>query len=88
MPRKRIIINGRNEYDGGSSHYCFDFDCEFNRRGNIEVFVKSVPSSFVSYFPIPIRYVFCRRSGVCISHPPSKRYRHHKVNARLGDSFT
>lgn len=85
--RKRFVLNGRNEYDGSPQHFCFDFDVKFNRHGNIEVIVeKHERSSFRSFFR-GRRYVF-NRAGVCISHPPGKRYRFHKVNAELVDSHT
>jgi len=84
--RKRIVLNGRNEYDGSPSHYCFDFDVKFNRHGNIEVIVDKTSSSFVSFFRAG-KYVFTR-SGFCISHPASERYRYHKVNAELVESHT
>jgi hypothetical protein len=86
--RKRIVITGRNEYDGSPSYHCFDFDVKFNRHGNIEVSVDKTSSSFVSFFRGPVRYVFCSRSGVCISHTPSKRYRYHSMNAKLVESHT
>ena len=86
MSNKRFVLNGRNEYDGGSTHYCFDFPVHFNRRGNIVVVVDDLPLYFVP-FPGSKRYVF-NRKGVCISHTPSDRYRHHKVNAELVESHT
>ena len=86
--RKRIVISGRNEYDGSATYYCFDFDVVFNRHGNIEVVVESTPSYFVPFFNNPARYVFCGRSGICISHKPSKHYKFHNVNAELVESHT
>lgn len=86
MVRKRFVLNGTHEYDGGSTHYCFDFPVQYNRRGNIEVVVDDFPLYFVPYSGSK-RYVF-NRQGVCISHIPSKRYTHHKVNAELVDSHT
>lgn len=86
VKRKRFVLNGRNEYDGSKQHYCFDFDVQYNRRGNIEVNVDKVCPSFVAFFSSQ-RYVF-NRAGVCISHPPSKNYYYHKVNAELVESHT
>ena len=86
VKRKRFVLNGRNEYDGRPQHYCFDFDVTYNKHGNIEVETGRKLSSFVPFF-VSNRYVF-NRSGVCISHPPSKNYRYHKVNAELVDSHT
>jgi hypothetical protein len=84
--RKRIVLNGRNEHNGSPQHFCFDFDVQLNRRGNIEVVVEKFSPSFVPFFRSR-RYVF-NRDGVCISHLPSKRYRHHLVNSSLVDSHT
>jgi|GEM_PF-2149348 len=89
--RKRFVLNGRNEYDGSPQKCCFDFNVVFNRRGNIEVVIgqsaqSTLSPSFVLFFRSK-RYVF-NKAGVCISHQPSKRYKHHTVNAELVDSHT
>lgn len=86
VKRGRFVLNGRNEYDGSRHHFCFDFDVAYNRHGNIEVDVSKLSSSFVPFFASK-RYVF-NRAGVCISHPPSKNYYYHKVNAELVASHT
>ena len=84
--RKRFVLNGRNEHDGSSQHFCFDFDVKLNRRGNIEVVVEKLSSSFVPFFRSR-KYVF-NRAGVCISHLPSKKYVYHRVNAELVESHS
>jgi hypothetical protein len=84
--RKRFVLCGKNEYNRSSNYFCFDFDVTYNSHGNIEVKIDKTCSSFVPFFRSNT-YVF-DRSGVCISHPPSKKYRLHKVNAMLVDSHT
>jgi hypothetical protein len=87
VKRKRFVLNGRNEWEKSPQHFCFDFDVSYNRHGNIEVEIgRELGFSFVPFFASQ-RYVF-NRHGVCISHPPGKRYRHHKVNAELVESHT
>ena len=78
------MLNGLNEYDGSPTHYCFDFDVKLNKHGNIEVVIDKTPSYFSS-FSRSKKYVFAK-SGKCISHPSSKKYRHHEVNAVLMDN--
>jgi hypothetical protein len=81
------VLNGRNAYGGGRAQFCFDFTVKYNRHGNIEVITPSVRQTpdFVSFLPLG-KYVF-NRAGVCISHPPSKRYSYHEVNAKLVKAF-
>jgi hypothetical protein len=90
LTRKRIVINGRNEYNGMPQHYCFDFDVpsHLNRKGNIEVVVEQLCPSFVPFFQVTNSKFVFNRQGVCISHPPGKRYKYHKVNAELVESHT
>lgn len=85
--RRRFVLNGRNEYDGSPQRFCFDFDVKYNRYGNIEVNLpENICRSFVQFFRSE-KYVF-NKAGVCISHPPSNKYKYYKVNAELVDSHT
>lgn len=84
--KRRFVLNGRNEYDGRQSYFCFDFDVKYNRKGNIEVVIDELCPSFVPFFAV--RKMIFNRKGVCISHPPGKRYKIHKVNAELVESHS
>ena len=85
--RRRFVLNGRNEYSRGPERFCFDFDVKYNRHGHIEVNLpEKICRSFVPFFRSE-KYVF-NKAGVCISHPPSKNYKQHKVNAELVDTHT
>lgn len=84
--KKRIVLNGVNEYNGSPQQFCFDFDVIFNRHGNIAVIVDKVSPSFIPFFRSKL-YVFSR-DGVCISHLPSKKYKRYTVNALLVESHS
>jgi hypothetical protein len=84
---KRFVLCGLNEYDGSCQYFCQNIELKYNRKGNIVVQLidkeKSPPWgwSFVPFFSSRT-YIF-NRQGVCISHPPSTKYKHHKLNAYL-----
>ena len=84
-PMKRFVLSGRNEYNGALQYFCFNTELRYNRHGNLYVDLNQEKRnpSFIPFFE-STRYVFSR-SGVCISHPPSKKYRYTKVNAELLD---
>lgn len=81
MEKRRCVINGRNELTGAASHFCFNIDVSYNKRGNIEVDLPKHSLDFVPFFRSK-KYVF-NRKGECISHPPGKKYKYHNINAEL-----
>lgn len=86
---------------GGASNYiCSDFDSNddliedisINDKGNIVVNINTdsnmTKSSNFFFNKNNLKRIVFTSDGVCISHLPSPRYTHHKLNAFLVKSFS
>jgi hypothetical protein len=79
----RAVLAGQNEYNGSLQFYCIDVPLILNRHGNYVVgFAPKASSGFVPFSPLNALFVY-DRTGRCISHPPSAKYKHSGVNSVL-----